>query len=817
MNSPDHSSNRSCWTLHRLSPWIALAATLLLIAFLEVRRQPPDPVPAHAPPDVFSAERAFDALRTILGADERGAIEIHPTGSRAADRVRDRIVDELIARGVAADAIEIHQTVACRDSARWSYVGCTPVKNIVATLPGPSAIPTDGPALLLMSHYDSVGAGPGVSDDAVGVAAMLETVRALLEADPGGAQREHPVVVLVTDAEEVGLFGARGFVDRHPLATEGRVGAVLNLEARGTGGQSLLFQASEDDAWIVDAYREAVRRMALRPATSSLYAEVYRRLPNDTDLSVFLGAGIVGINFAYAEGVQRYHTPQDDLEHLDRGSLQHHGDHLLAMTRQLASDPRLGDPPAGRAVYTDIASLFLLAYPATWALPLAVLAFLGVFGLVAVAVRRTECCPNEIFVAMLGLLACAVASVGLAWLLGELVQQLSGTQRPGWAHPTPLRTGLWALVFLVPAALGWVPRRFRRLRAGDAALTLAPWLLLGLLAVVFAVTVPGVSIFATLPALVAVALGGIASWRRSDRARDAARLAVALATAFFWFTIARGLEMGMGLHLTALVAAPLAICAWPFAVYVRAESARNLRWALAAAVLIGLVGAIWVAPYSPTKPLGVNVIHFESHDADGLSEDWEVNATIWVDSGADVPPDELMAAAGLDPEPERAPDRLRLGSAYRGETSPEYLEPPRLEVLDAQTIEVQALDAQNEGSVQRVVFRIVGPEADFLRLYLPKDAELRSVEVAGYDIDMAGREVPGAHLLSCTGPDCDGVEFTVELGGSEPVAGELYAIRYGSVAGLPDTARIVADSRPDWAVPVHSGDRVAVRVGVSLP
>ena len=335
MNSPDDPTHRSPWTPHPLSPWLALVATLLLIAFLEHRRQPPHPVAVDAPADVFSAERALDALRTILDVDESGGIETHPTGTAAAQRVRARVVDALVARGVSADAIEIQETIACRDSDRWSYVGCTPVRNIVATLPGP----TQGPVLVLMSHYDSVGAGPGVSDDAVGVAAMLETVRALLAQDPTGANRQHPVVVLVTDAEEVGLFGARGFVDRHPLATEGRVGAVLNLEARGTGGQSLLFQASEEDAWIVDAYRQA----ASRPATSSLYAEVYRRLPNDTDLSVFLDAGIAGINFAYAEGVQRYHTPIDDLEHLDRGSLQHHGDHLLAMTRLLASHSRLDD------------------------------------------------------------------------------------------------------------------------------------------------------------------------------------------------------------------------------------------------------------------------------------------------------------------------------------------------------------------------------------------------------------------------------------------------------------------------------------------
>lgn len=835
LQADEGSADSSPWRLPATAPWIALVATLLLVAFLEVRRTPPEVVAVDAPAEVFSAERAHAVLETILGDGARGGASdpnSHPTGTDAAEQVRGRIADQLVAAGLSRTAISVQETVACRDSGRWSYVGCAPVKNLVARLPGPS----EGPAVVLMSHYDSVGAGPGVSDDAVGVAATVEAVRALLADDPRGERRRHPVVVLVTDAEEVGLFGARGFVDRHPLAQKAEgIGAVINLEARGTRGQSLLFQASADDAWLVDVYRS----FAERPATSSLYAEVYRRLPNDTDLTVFLDAGVVGVNFAYAEGVQRYHTPRDDMAHLDRRSLQHHGDHLLGMTRVLSSDPRLADPPEGRAVYADFASLFVLSYPLAWALPLAALALAALLGLAWVEWRHGGLRVPELLMALLGLLVSTALAVFAVAEFGDLVRRLTGDSRPGWAHPLPFRAAVWSLVFLVVACVQLALRRLgsptarfasARLRTSGGAVAWGSWILLGVLAVLLAAVAPGVSLFAALPAWVAVALGALAAFRPSSRLRLLALMGVALATSFFWLNIARGLEMGIGLHAETLLAVPLAIASWPYAALFWTPSRRSRRLAaatLAAVFVAGLGGALWVAPYDFAHPQDVNVIHFEDHGDSPFEksalekspfEKSALETTIWVDSGADRPPAEMVAAAGgLSPERESTPDGLRIGSAYRvlGADTPEASAPtpslpvPRLEILRSEAT----------ATGRDVTFRMIGPAADFLRLELPGDVDLRRVRVAGYDVDLAGKEPPrGQHVLACTGPACDEIEFRLEFGSSpdDSVSGSLFAIRYGSVHGLPEPSRRVADARPDWATPVHSGDRTAVRVGVSL-
>src|SRR5438105_2344263 len=80
--------------------------------------------------------------------------------------------------------------------------------------------------------------GPGADDDGVGVATLLETVRAL----KAGARLRNDVIFLFTDGEEVGMLGARAFVGEHPWAKE--VGVALNFEARGNTGPALMFETS---------------------------------------------------------------------------------------------------------------------------------------------------------------------------------------------------------------------------------------------------------------------------------------------------------------------------------------------------------------------------------------------------------------------------------------------------------------------------------------------------------------------------------------------------------------------------------------------
>ena len=297
----------------RLLGLVVLALLLALTALSVLALRPPAPVAADAPPEDFSAERAFAHV-------ERVAAETHVAGSEAGDRVVTYLEETLTDLGLdtrVQNAVGTYQAEA--GSAEMARV-----RNVVAVLPG-----TDSTGrIVLMAHHDSVETGPGGSDDGAGVAAVLESVRALTT---GGPLR-NDVVVVLTDAEEACLCGAEAFASRHPLAAEG--GVVLNLEARGTTGPPIMFETSLGNAALAQAYEAA----APHPVASSFAVEVYRTLPNDTDFSVLLSDGdFTGLNTAFIDGAAAHHTPQDTPARLDRGSLQAHGDNALALVRELGA------------------------------------------------------------------------------------------------------------------------------------------------------------------------------------------------------------------------------------------------------------------------------------------------------------------------------------------------------------------------------------------------------------------------------------------------------------------------------------------------
>ena len=162
-----------------------------------------------------------------------------------------------------------------------------------------------------------------------------------------------------------GLARRRGICPRTQWAKD--VAVVVNVEARGTTGRSLMFETGPGN---LDAARAL--RSAGNATAGSVFAAVYRILPNDTDLSELAVLNLPALNFAFAEGVERYHTSHDDFAHLNPGSVQHHGDQMLALARIFGNEP-LPRPRTGDAVYFDLPLIGLVVYPEWLALPLAVL------------------------------------------------------------------------------------------------------------------------------------------------------------------------------------------------------------------------------------------------------------------------------------------------------------------------------------------------------------------------------------------------------------------------------------------------------------
>jgi len=292
-------------------PVLAILLTVLLFFIQHFSSQPPAPKGMDAPLNEFSAVRAHNILKDLLQENQP-----HPVGSDLNRVVKERLKVELDKLGVEHQE---QKTWAC--SSRFS--NCAEVENLIGIIPGKS----DLPYLALMAHYDSVPMAPGAGDDGAGVVAILEAVRALKLEVP----YKHPIMLIITDAEESGLLGAEAFFNQHPLAK--KVGIVLNIEGSGSSGSSMVLRTSDKNELLIKSYSN----QNTSPYGFSFVKEIFKRMPNDTDFSVVERANIAGIDFAFAGERNHYHTPNDTVENIDLRTIQHHGENILPLSRELLS------------------------------------------------------------------------------------------------------------------------------------------------------------------------------------------------------------------------------------------------------------------------------------------------------------------------------------------------------------------------------------------------------------------------------------------------------------------------------------------------
>ena len=229
-------------------------------------------------------------------------------------------------------------------------------------------------ALLLLAHYDSAphSFSHGASDDASGVATIIESVRAFLH---NKSANKNDIIILFSDAEEVGLNGAALFVTQHQWAKN--IGLVLNFEARGSSGPSyMLMETNQGNSKMSEAFKAA---NATYPVSNSLMYSVYKMLPNDTDLTVFREAGkIQGFNFAFIDSHYDYHTAQDKFDHLDPKTLAHQGSYLFPLLNHLANADLSDLASEEDDIYFTVPFGFI-SYPFAWIFPMLIVGFASLF------------------------------------------------------------------------------------------------------------------------------------------------------------------------------------------------------------------------------------------------------------------------------------------------------------------------------------------------------------------------------------------------------------------------------------------------------
>lgn len=718
-----------------------------------------------APATEFSSGRAYETLGRVLGPEKP-----HPVSSAENAVVRARILKEFAALGVPKHT---YTAFTCNAWRGFSYVACATVTDIVAEV-----VPGQGKAIVMMAHYDSVPAGPGASDDESGVATVLETTRAIKAAN---AKSLHPVIALITDGEEAGLLGANAFLQNN--AMKNRVGVVVNVEARGTRGPSLLFQTSPGDGRLVDLYAAHVPTMA----TSSLYAEIYKFLPNDTDLTLFIHDGFPSFNFAFADNVRYYHSPLDLRSNLDPATLQMHGDNLLGVVGALEKTDYAA-LKGGNDVYLSVLGVALPRTASSWALPLAIVVFILL--LIATFLAPAEREGSTLF-AVLMPPALLFGSIALGFGFAIIVRLITGMPDPTYAYPTAMRIalagGVWLMTLLVS--------RMATVRGAAAS----AWLWMSGLGIVFAATLPGLSPYFVFPSVIAGILllatarapgGWNGTWGH------VALFVSSLAAMIIWIALVGGGETLMGLQLHPLFTIPAAFAMMAVVPLLVSREKQTISLIITDVVTVtALIVACFVPAYSKESPQRVNFIYFQNEKGPHWIAD-----TSWKAKTTEPIPAALQKAGGFTLTDDAYPG-FGLGDGYTAPAIAQGFTLPTAAVLSD----------TKRGGARVITLRLSGSaDASSMILNVPKTAKLQSIDLRGQHlVPAAGWS--GATRLLCVSRDCRDETVTLTLAGDP--SGLVFAEdRYGLLS-FGDKLKA---ARPDTAMPSQSGDQVMLANTVKL-
>ena len=715
----------------------ALAALVLMVLAGLQKLSVPDPVPAAAPATQFSAARAMTYLQHIAAAP-------HPTGTRENAAVRDYLIGALRALGLQPQVQTAFAANGSSDSAGYA-------NNILARIPG--SAPGDK-AVLLAAHYDSVPNGYGAADDGASVAAILETVRGLAS----GAKLKNDVIVLLSDGEEAGLLGAEAFVAQHPWTKD--VGIALNFEYRGNAGPMLMFETSAGNGQLVKAFAGLDR-----PIGNSLMGELYKLMPNDTDLSAFKRAKLRGMNFAAMEHSAVYHTQLDRADALDQGSLQHQGDIMLALARHFgnADLATLGDSDR---IYFDLPAVGVVSYPVALALPLAgiVLVLCGlvvVRGVRAGALRAGRTVGAALLLPLLGIvvgIACTLLWLG-ASALHPQYKALMDPYNVQWYRAGLVLFGCGLFVLLQMR----LQRRFRVMElAVGSALT---WTVL-LLASAFAM--PGASFLFTWPLVpLLLALGWMLS-KRGAQAGTGTHLPVLLVAAvpavLLFAPLVKLLLVAFTIRLAAVAVFLVVLL---LGLLTPMLALLRHRFALPALPLVGgllcLVAGSLTAAVSVQQPNPTNLMYIVDGKGDAS----------WVSTDAQLDP-WLKSVLGSGVVKRALPEAF-------GPRAKQYWTAPAPS-LNIQGPAVEVVRDESVGDKRELTVRIRSPRSAPEIKIAVEGTDVLGASMAGHTVT---REANDNWSMIAYNLPADGAELSLQTRAGRPFVLRIIDRSYGLPAGLP--------------------------------
>ncbi len=691
---------------------LALLAVLFLVLMTAGAAVEPAGLRAVGAPG-FDARAAQARLRAIINP-----VVSHPVDTAAEDVVRANLLREITALGFHP---EVHEAFACRPQPRFPLIDCGRVRNVIF-----SVGPDHGPAVLAAGHYDSVPAGPGVTDDGIGMSVLLEVARELAH-----TPLHRRIIFLLSDGEEQALLGAYAFQQSDPLMND--VQALIELEARGTRGPAVFFETNSPNADALRTYAHVAR-----PSANSISANIYSLLPNSTDVTVLKRPGIDVVNIALLEGVENYHTPQDSFASQDLRSVQHMGDQALTVIRDWATRADRGEDQD--LVYTDILQRFFIAIPA-W-LSLALLALGAMIAFVAFWRSGAEGRWRALATPLVGLLFAALVG-GVAW--GAFALVLRPDEFYWWTHPEITRAWCVALgflgLFLAQMTLG---------RAATATQTEASGqFTFAALGALLSLALPGMSILYAIPAAL-YALGVIAAFAWKP-AQPIGAILGAIVALIIWAPMLALNELALGFQFPAANTLLFALATLPWlGAIARLQAGSNWRapsLILAGTALVAIAAAVVTPSATPDRPLPLNISYFYNTNTN--------DAHILAGSAHRALPHEIRGALHFAPE-----------IMLPGDVAPYWSAAAQAQPIAAPALESLTITPTANGRELHARLRSNGAYRIYVRI--PESAHAEHVRMNDAEADYAdvgeSEDLPGYVMLGCEGRSCDGAEITMTLG-----------------------------------------------------
>lgn len=282
---------------------VLLIFTILIALFLTTR--------ILTPPDIENS-----GVNTHMPSVINDLLQIASKPHSVADKKNLEEVKHFLVHSFSQ--MDLDPIIHTYDASNW--FGNYEIHNITAQIDGAE----EAPYILVMAHYDSVMENlnmeptnsTGMADDGYGVATLLHIAEYF---SSGKIPLKNGIKFLLTDSEETGpLEGSIAELEYNEAYYQD-VALVINLEGRSNNGPVFMFQSSASNPKLLNLLKNANY-----PVANSLMNDLFRFMPNFTDLSPFLENNYNGLNFSTLGHLKYYHSDEDNLKNLNEETLNHY-------------------------------------------------------------------------------------------------------------------------------------------------------------------------------------------------------------------------------------------------------------------------------------------------------------------------------------------------------------------------------------------------------------------------------------------------------------------------------------------------------------